>query len=583
MNKTININLANNFFHMDDVAYSKLQRYLAAVKRSFADTKGSDEILTDIEARIAELFNEKLVSKKEIITEKEVDEVVAIMGKPEDYMIDEDIFDDAPKSASRVSKAKKLYRDINAKYIGGVCSGLEHYLGFDSLWIRIIFILLTVFSGFGILIYILLWILVPEAATTSQQLDMRGKAINISNIERKVKEGFTDVADKVKNANYEKMGNSVKSSSKTFFDTIGDVFMFFFKVFAKFIGIIMIITGASALIGLFIGMFSIGIMDMIHVPGIDFVDMVNSTNTPLWLLSILGFFAIGIPFFFLLYLGLKILAKNPKSIGNTAKYSLLGLWLAAVIGLSTLGIQQASSHAYSGTTSIQEEIYLDNPIDTLVVAMNFSEAYKNQDNIGVDGITMAYKENGDRILFKDGLHFNIKKSADSIVRIKIKKEADGSTFNDAKERSGKIEYNYEVKENTIILNDFLVSALEDKVRNQDVRITLYIPENMQVKFDKTAKNHLGWDTSYDQKYYRGVMTTYTWKMDREGELICLNCPETEEEIEEDNNSNGPDKIIINEDGIDINIQGDEESLTIEINEDGVKIESKEKDSTIQNN
>ena len=185
MNKTVNINLANTFFHIDEEAYNKLRRYLEAIKRSFSGTAGSDEIIADIEARISELFGEKMEHERQVITMKEVDEVINVMGQPEDYMVDEDIFEDAPRSKSSTttrSRVKKLYRDTETKYIGGVCSGLEYYLGLDALWIRIIFILFAIFSGFGIVAYILLCILVPEAASTSQKLDMRGEPVNISNI-----------------------------------------------------------------------------------------------------------------------------------------------------------------------------------------------------------------------------------------------------------------------------------------------------------------------------------------------------------------------------------------------------------------
>ncbi|MGB5666210.1 MAG: PspC domain-containing protein, partial [Maribacter sp.] len=300
MNKTVNINLANTLFHMDEVAYNKMRRYLEAIKRSFANTPGSDEIQADIEARIAELFYEKLENERQVITLKEVDEVISIMGQPEDYMVDEDIFEDEPKAKSQASstagRVKKLYRDPDTKYVAGVSAGLGHYLGVDPIWIRLIWIFLVLASGGGfILIYGLLWILIPEAVTTSQKLDMTGKPVNISNIERKVKEGFDDVADKVKSVDYEKMGVKVKSSSKTFFDTLGDVIMFLFKVLGKFIGILLIIIGAATLIGLFVGLFTVGVLDMIHIPGLDFYNMVNSTSTPMWVVSLLAFFVVGIP------------------------------------------------------------------------------------------------------------------------------------------------------------------------------------------------------------------------------------------------------------------------------------------------
>ena len=313
MNKTVNINLANTLFHIDDDAYNKLRRYLESIKRSFSGTAGSDEIIADIEARVAELFLEKMENERQVITHKEVDAVIAVMGQPEDYMVDEDIFEDQPKrKETAAKKTKKLYRDIDQKYIGGVSAGLEHYLGIDALWIRLIFILLAIFTGFGLIAYILLWILVPEAATTSQKLDMTGEPINISNIERKVKEGFDDVADKVKNVDYEQVGNKVKSGSKTFFDTIGDIILFLFKVFGKFIGVLLIIIGASTLIGLFIALFTVGIFDAVNVPGIDFYEIVGTSGAPIWLISFLVFLSIGIPFFFLLYLGLKILVNQSK-------------------------------------------------------------------------------------------------------------------------------------------------------------------------------------------------------------------------------------------------------------------------------
>ena len=114
MNKTVNINLAGIFFHIDEDAYLKLQRYLEAIKRSFTDSQGRSEIISDIEARIAELFSERVQNERQVIGQKEVDEVITIMGQPEDYLVDDEIFEDEPKhSYSQKSSApsRKLYRD----------------------------------------------------------------------------------------------------------------------------------------------------------------------------------------------------------------------------------------------------------------------------------------------------------------------------------------------------------------------------------------------------------------------------------------------------------------------------------------
>src|SRR5690606_10100774 len=226
MNKTVNINLAGIFFHIDETAYTKLQHYLEAIKRSLANTQGQDEIIADIEARIAELFYEKIKTERQVIGVKEVDEVIAVLGQPEDYMLDEEIFDDEPVHTRYRSTGKQLFRDTEHAYIGGVSSGLGHYLGIAPVWLRLLWIFLIIlYSGAFILIYIALWIFVPEAKTTADKLSMRGEEVNISNIERKIREGFEDVSGKVKSVNYEKYGNQARSGASNAAKGIGSVIL----------------------------------------------------------------------------------------------------------------------------------------------------------------------------------------------------------------------------------------------------------------------------------------------------------------------------------------------------------------------
>lgn len=575
MNKTVNINLANTLFHIDDDAYNKLRRYLESIKRSFSGTKGSDEIIADIEARIAELFLEKMENERQVITNKEVDQVIDVMGQPEDYMVDEDIFEDEPKKsyAQPVTRAKKLYRDIDHKYIGGVCAGLEHYLGIDALWVRLIFILLAVFtSGFGLIAYILLWILVPEAATTSQKLDMRGEPVNISNIERKVKEGFDDVADKVKNVDYEKVGNKVKSGSKTFFDTIGDIILFLFKVFGKFIGILLIIIGASTLVGLFFGLFTVGMFDAVNVPGVDFYEIVNTSGAPVWLVSILLFFAVGIPFFFVLYLGLKILVNNLKSIGNIAKFALLGLWLISLGTLIVFGIRQAAEFSYTGSVNDREQLVFEVPSDTLMITMKDAHSEYDRDDIHFGRMTFGYDDNDNRILISDEVDIKIRKADNDSISINIRKDADGSSTLAARDRAKNITYEYSIDGNEIVLDKYLTTETANKARNQEVTVTIYIPEGKTVYFDDNTSRYIGRGIDNDQGYYRSGIAGQYWLMDDDGELQCLDCPEDDD----DEDSNGKGKIIINEDGIDIDIKDDQDSFEMKINEDGVKVKANEK-------
>ncbi len=583
MNKTVNINLANVLFHIDEGAYNKMRLYLESIKRSFANTPGSDEILADIEARIAELFHEKLANERQVITQKEVDEVITIMGQPEDYMVDEDIFEDEPRAArnEETRRVKRLYRDTELKYVAGVSSGLAHYVGVDPIWVRILWIILTIGSGGGfILLYGLLWILIPEATTTSQKLDMRGEDINISNIERKVKEGFDGVAEKVKNVDYSEVGNKVKNGGKTFFDTIGDIIMFFFKVFGKFIGIILIIAGAAAIIGMFVGMLTVGLLDVIRVPGIDFYAMVNATNTPVWLVSTFAFFALGIPFFFLLYLGLKILVTNLKSIGNIAKFSLLGLWLISIIMLTIFGIRQAAARAYSDSFEIKKELFVPSPeMPVNINLVSHKKRTNGRRRVQMDGLIIDRDSEGKEVMVLDDVDIFLEKSEDSLLRIEIIKEADGPSFDKALATAENIVYTYEVGENEIFLNDFLTTARKNKVMNQEIRVNLFIPAGTILKLSN-EENYRCWRFHFDNDRNLGGcdLKDYIWKMGFDGELKCQECPEEEVEVDTDN------RIRINADGIDININDEDgESFKMKINEDGVRIKAKDEEEGVDIN
>ena len=158
MNKTTSINLGGYFFHIDEDAFKKLSNYFDAVRRSLSPD-GREEIIKDIESRISEIFTEKLGTTKQVIGLKEVDDVIAIMGQPEDYKIE----DEAPKNeyyssySNTGSTTKKLYRDKENSLLGGVMSGLGHYFGVDPLWLRIIMVILFFGFGTGLVLYLILW------------------------------------------------------------------------------------------------------------------------------------------------------------------------------------------------------------------------------------------------------------------------------------------------------------------------------------------------------------------------------------------------------------------------------------------
>lgn len=579
MNKTVNINLAGIFFHIDEDAYLKLQRYLEAIKRSFTDSQGRSEIIADIEARIAELFNERVQNDKQVIRIKEVDEVISIMGQPEDYLVDDEIFEDDPQTSysSKSSPSKKLFRDTDNSYVGGVSSGLAHYFGIDVIWIRLAWILLIFGAGTGILLYILLWILLPEAKTTAEKIMMTGEPVNISNIEKKIKDGFETVTETVgdvaknvsdsvsnvaKNIDVKKGANSIKSSSRTFFDAIGDIIMFFFKVFAKFIGVLLIIVGAAALIGLIISLLSLGVADIIHIPGLDFIEIANAGETPIWLVSLFAFFTIGIPFFFLFYLGLKILINNLKSIGNIAKFSLLGLWLISIIALVIVGVRQASEHAFEESYTEKTEM----PItanDTLNIKMLSNDNF-NSDHYRYNRFKLAYNESGDKVLYSSNVDIIVKSTTDSVARIAIRKSADGRDYEKAIERAKNINYKFGLNNNTLLLDGYLTTNPENKFSDQEVDVILYLPENTIVYFNNSTKHYLNY-RKYDGNVVSSKSTNHYLKIiDNDSE--CLDCPKEDFEVKVNTPS-----LKINDEGVEINA----DETSIKINEDGIKAKSED--------
>lgn len=544
MNKTVNINLAGIFFHIDEDAYLKLQRYLEAIKRSFTDSQGQSEIISDIEARIAELFTDRVENDKQVIRIKEVDDVISIMGQPEDYLVDDEIFEDEPQTTYRkkVSPSRKFFRDTDNSYIGGVSSGIGHYFGVDSIWIRLAWIILFSAAGTGVLLYILLWILVPEAKTTAEKIMMTGEPVNISNIEKKIKDGFdnvsetvTDVAknvgdsvsgaaknvsDAAKNVDFQKQGNKIKSSSKTFFDTIGEIIMFFFKVFAKFIGVLLIFIGAVSLIALIIGLLSLGVVDIIHIPGLDLLEIANAGNTPIWLVSLLTFFSIGIPFFFLFYLGLKILINNLKSIGSAAKFTLLGVWLISIIGLTVIGIRQASEHAFNEPVIEKQELNFS-ANDTLNIKMVNSDRISS-DFYRSDNFKLKHDESGNKMIYSSDIRIIVRSTIDSLATISIEKSADGRDYDKAIERAKNINYNYTFNDNALLLDSYLTTKPENKFSNQEVVIFLYLPEGMVITFNKSTKDFLNY-----RKYNGNIISSKDagklLKITENGR-ICLDCP-----------------------------------------------------------
>jgi phage shock protein PspC (stress-responsive transcriptional regulator) len=190
MKITVSINIGGIAFHIDEDAYSELKLYLRSLERHFAKEESSSEIMADIESRIAELLKARISDYKQVVNLEDIREVINILGTPEDISEDSN-----GGTFEKVSKPKynRMYRDPDNRIIAGVCSGMAAYWNTDPWVVRVVFILLALPGGLGILIYVVLWIVLPEARTTAQKIEMKGDPVNIHNIKDSVKQEFENV------------------------------------------------------------------------------------------------------------------------------------------------------------------------------------------------------------------------------------------------------------------------------------------------------------------------------------------------------------------------------------------------------
>ena len=227
MKKTLTVNLGGTVFHIDEGAYRLLDNYLSNLKIHFRKEAGADEIIDDIERRISELFAEKLTAGSQVITITDVEEVIARMGKPEDMEAENDS-EPSVGNATRTTIHRRLYRNPDDKLLGGVISGMAAYLGWDVTLLRLL-LLVVLICGVGTLIpvYIVCWLVIPEARTAAEKLSMRGEAVTVENIGKTVTDGFEKVANGV---------NDYMKSDKprTFLQKLGDALVmvagWFFKI-----------------------------------------------------------------------------------------------------------------------------------------------------------------------------------------------------------------------------------------------------------------------------------------------------------------------------------------------------------------
>lgn len=318
MEKTIQITIASTTFSLTERAFEKLNAYLETLKAHFAGESERAEIMRDIESRIAEKLFHK---KNHVITEEDVSAITAEIGDAPEFD------DDTEETLKKPASSRRLYRDMGNAWLGGVSSGIGAYFDVDPLWIRLIFLFSLIFGGAGILFYILLWALIPEAKSAGQKLEMRGKPVDVENIARVVREGVDEVRE--------------SGVIQRFFRMIGRIIRFGLRLFGYGLGTLLVLGGFFGTIGLLMG---VGVITTNwNAPFNDF-PLRGAVSEPLLVMGLVaGFITILIPLVAIFSLGIRLLTRR-VILPSIVSFGLIGIWAIALSAGGTIAIKAAGDY-----------------------------------------------------------------------------------------------------------------------------------------------------------------------------------------------------------------------------------------------
>ena len=557
MDKTVSISIGGFSFVLDEIAYNKLKTYLQDVKTSLRGTEGVEDIIEDVEIRISELFRERL-KFREVVNEDDINFVIATMGHPDQYKVEEDEENEKTSTNSsynystnnqsyggQQTGAKRLYRDPDDTIVTGLSAGLAHYMGVDPWFVRSIWLVLGILGIFTagvsfflvVFCYFILLIFVPKAKTTSEKLQMYGQPANIDTLKK----------------NVEQASEAVVSGSKELSNKLGGAFGVFGRILLWFIGFIILSTG----IGLIIGGFFFFFTTWTEMPTELFGYLVEEE----WMsmaAKIFGGVLMVIPGVLLTILGVKCFWNRVK-VSKAVIFGAIALWFVALFAIIGISVSTASKFR-SNVEMTQEKSYVI-PSDTLQVY--FRE--NNEGNLKFktfNDLDQLIDADGNLIIPIDDI-FEIEESTDDKLHIQVTYSSKGGSKEEAKRNLEAIRYNYELNGNKLYLDEFIKIPKDGKFRNQTVDIKLYIPKNKLIHTNNTDRmtiinNDNDRDYLYDLK---NKFIGYNGK-----KFVCLNCQK---------DSDSEDDINLDSEDVNINLNDGNDSARVRIDKNGIRVESKD--------
>ena len=493
MKETIKVNLGQRLFDLDTDAYDALKKYLDSLKQYFKKSPDeADEILQDIEQRMADILEEKSGNSKQVVTLEDITNLINMMGTTEEFDPGADNVEEKATSindekgafpGSNNKNRHRLYRDIENNIFGGVCRGMAAYFDIDPIWVRLAWVLLFFLKGIGLLAYLILWLVVPAARTTAQKLEMNGIPINVENIEQAVKDEFKKVKENFRNIHSSEGYRRTQNALAEIFNVVGRICLVFLKVFLALAGVLLALIG----IGLIVGLITISSFGFHHLymPDMPFLYYFHPylQSSPLFALALV--LVILIPVFGI-FIGFIKFIFNVRAQHHILSAFAWVIWILALI-LVISSVASGGKILSDRYKTVENNRLNMKSQKILYLAFNDESLAKDdKDLFNFFGKEFIHDKYERKYYLQPSIH--IESSNDSDVYLKVERTL-SIPLTDKNDDLEKLDYNWTVNDSALIL-DTKFNADEDEIwQLPNVQLTLLVPEGKKLRIEH-EKTHL---------------------------------------------------------------------------------------------
>ena len=502
MNKTIIININGIVFHIEEDAYEILKNYMTDVKRHFSTSADSLEITTDIENRIAEMFSEILArDNKQVIIEQDVNAVISQMGTVADFAdADEEEKTGHNPFGDFASTNRRLFRDPDDHLVAGVCAGIANYFDFNPVWVRLAFAISCAFAGTGILIYVILWIVIPKAVSRADRMAMKGEKQNLQGFKKNFEEEMNAMRQNLTNFGHEARPfvYQARDFAGDFFHHFGIFLVVFGRILVKIFGVLILLAclGFSIAAIVFLIEF-VGINEGAH----NFIPATVISDQHADNVYICAFLVAVVPLVSIIMVTLRGIF-NVGSIGRSTGTVFLVVWLCS-LGILIYYAVRISAH-FRESASFTETVKLKPTKDNVYyLQLNNLKYFSHDDSVRLDikdhfkNLTVIDEDyNG----FHDeprSVDIHIEKSDVNYPEIEESYNAKGYNYDEALFNARNTTYIFAQQDSVLKFDYTLRKRPGTPWRDESIDITLRLPLNAKVMIDQKLDNYVRDINLYD--------------------------------------------------------------------------------------